>query len=140
MVYFGISPDKEKSILSNMRRLGVNEKDVVESFIRSSGRGGQKVNKSSSRVYLKHIPTGIEVKFQKERSQALNRFLAWQLLLQKIESRILERRAEEKRIAEKIRRKKRKAPRSVRLRILEEKKRHSEKKSYRKRPDLRKID
>ena len=68
-----------------METLGIHEKDIEEKFIRSSGRGGQKVNKTSTCVYLKHIPTGIEVKCMKERNQSLNRFLARRELVNRIE-------------------------------------------------------
>jgi protein subunit release factor B len=68
-----------------MEALGIKEEDIEERFIRSSGKGGQKVNKASTCVYLKHIPTGIEVKYMRERSQALNRFLARRELLMRIE-------------------------------------------------------
>ena len=80
-----VSSDKEKAIAARMMELGVAENDFEESFVRSSGPGGQKVNKSSSCVYLVHIPTGLAVKCQRERSQSLNRFLARRLLLDKIE-------------------------------------------------------
>jgi protein subunit release factor B len=81
----GVTPAKAKALLARMQRLGISGKDVMEKFVRSSGRGGQKVNKASTCVYLKHLPTGIEVKMQRERSQSLNRFLAWRLLTDKIE-------------------------------------------------------
>ena len=68
-----------------MEALGIHEKDIEEKFIRSSGRGGQKVNKTSTCVYLRHIPTGIEVKWMRERSQSLNRFLARRELVRRIE-------------------------------------------------------
>ena len=68
-----------------MEALGIREKDIEEKFVRSTGRGGQKVNKTSTCVYLRHIPTGIEVKWMRERSQSLNRFLARRELLSKIE-------------------------------------------------------
>jgi len=68
-----------------MEVLGIHEKDIEEKFIRSSGRGGQKVNKTSTCVYLKHVPTGIEVKWMKERNQSLNRFLARRELVKRIE-------------------------------------------------------
>jgi protein subunit release factor B len=68
-----------------MEALGVREEDIEEKFIRSSGSGGQKVNKTSTCVYLRHIPTGIEVKCMRERSQPLNRFLARRDLVEKIE-------------------------------------------------------
>lgn len=68
-----------------MEALGIYEKDIEEKFIRSSGSGGQKVNKTSTCVYLIHIPTGIEVKWMEERSQSLNRFLARRELVRKVE-------------------------------------------------------
>ena len=68
-----------------METLGIHEKDIEEKFIRSSGRGGQKVNKTSTCVYLKHVPTGIEVKWMRERNQSLNRFLARRELVKEIE-------------------------------------------------------
>lgn len=84
-----VNPNKEKSLQDLMARLGVREEDIEEKFIRSQGPGGMNVNKISSCVYLRHIPTGIEVKCQQERYQALNRFLARRLLLKKIEASIL---------------------------------------------------
>ncbi len=68
-----------------MACLGVREEDLKETFVRSSGPGGQKVNKTSSCVQLTHLPTGLSVKCQQERSQTLNRFLARRLLLDRIE-------------------------------------------------------
>jgi peptide chain release factor len=85
MYRLGVNSGKAKALLDKLHRLGILAKDVDEKFVRSSGRGGQKVNKTSSCVYLKHRPTGIEVKMQRERSQPLNRFLAWRLLAEKIE-------------------------------------------------------
>ena len=115
-------------------RLGVREEDIVEKFIRAQGAGGQNVNKVSTCVYLRHLPTGVEVKCQQERSQALNRFLARRILLKKIESRILGRVSEEQKRIEKIRRQKRKRSRRAKLKILEAKRRHSEKKTLRQSP------
>jgi len=68
-----------------MEELGIFEKDIDEKFVRSSGHGGQNVNKTSTCVYLKHVPTGIEVKCMKDRSQSINRFLARRELLKRIE-------------------------------------------------------
>ena len=82
-------PDKEKikDLERKMERLGICRKDIQEKFIKSSGRGGQKVNKSSTAVFLTHLPTKTCVKFGKYRSQHLNRFMALRLLVQEIEKK-----------------------------------------------------
>ena len=85
MSIFGVSEEKERWLRERMEALGICEKDVEEKFVHSSGSGGQKVNKASTCVYLKHVPTGIEVKCMKERSQALNRFLARRELVERIQ-------------------------------------------------------
>ena len=84
MIRFPVSEEKNNWLREKMEALGVREEDIEEKFIRSSGSGGQKVNKTSTCVYLRHIPTGIEVKCMKERSQPLNRFLARRELVEKI--------------------------------------------------------
>lgn len=131
---FSVSKDKEEALKLKMASLGIKETDLEEKFIRSSKKGGQKVNKTSSCVYLKHKPTGIEVKCQRERSQSLNRFLARRILVNKIESLILGRKSEEQRKREKIRRQKRKRSRRAKEKMLKYKKMRSEKKKLRKPP------
>lgn len=126
-----VSSDKAKSLADRMLTLGVAESDFEESFIRSSGPGGQKVNKSSSCVYLIHIPTGLSVKCQRERSQSLNRFLARRLLLDKIEKQQKGFIAQEKEILEKIRRQKRKRSKRAKEKILTAKHQQAEKKVLR---------
>lgn len=128
---FGVGQDKKKALDEKMSSLGVNTEDIIEKFIRSAGPGGQKVNKTSTCVYLKHVPTGIEVKCRRERSQALNRYIARKLLLKKIESHILGELSEERKRIEKIRRQKRKRSRRAKEKILEAKRRHSKKKNLR---------
>lgn len=114
-----------------MLDLGVAENDFAETFVRSSGPGGQKVNKSSTCVQLLHIPTGLSVKCQQERSQSLNRFLARRLLLDKIE-RVQKGFIEEERDkVEKIRRQKRKRSRRAKEKILSNKHHQAEKKILR---------
>lgn len=128
---FGVSPEKEKALSEKMLRLGIKEADIVEKFIRSAGPGGQNVNKTSTCVYLKHLPSGIEVKCQKERSQALNRFIGRGILAAKIEAAILGELAEQKRRIARMRRQKRRRSRRAKLKILEAKRRHSQKKLLR---------
>jgi protein subunit release factor B len=85
MSIFAVNEEKNRWLKERMEALGIHEEDIEEKFIRSSGKGGQKVNKTATCVYLKHIPTGIEVKFMRERSQSLNRFLARRELVKRIE-------------------------------------------------------
>lgn len=129
---FGISDSKEKDLADKMARLGIRESDVAEEFIRSSGKGGQNVNKVATCVYLKHRPTGLEVKCSRERSQALNRFIARRILVNKIEEMVLGRASEQRQKVEKIRRQKRKRSKRAKERILELKKRQGAKKEQRK--------
>ena len=131
MADYNVNLTKEHALKEKMARLGVRESDIVESFIRSSGPGGQNVNKVSTAVYLKHIPTGIEVKCGQERSQALNRFLARRILVNKIETMILGKASEERRKIEKIRRQKRKRSKRAKEKMLAAKKMHSDKKTFR---------
>ena len=86
MLTFAVSEEKNRWLQERMESLGIFEKDIEEKFVRSSGHGGQNVNKTSTCVYLKHIPTGMEVKCMKDRSQSVNRFLARRELIKKIES------------------------------------------------------
>ena len=132
---FGVSEKKQADLAKKMQRLGIEDKDLVEKFIRSSGAGGQNVNKVATCVYLKHVPSGIEVKVQQERSQALNRFLARRLLADKIEEKIAGRASAERRRREKIRRQKRKRSKRAKEKILAEKKRQSKKKRLREKPE-----
>lgn len=85
MGLFPVSEEKSRWLQERMKALEIYEREIEEKFIRSSGSGGQKVNKTATCVYLKHIPTGIEVKWMKERSQSLNRFLARRELVRRIE-------------------------------------------------------
>ena len=126
-----VSSEKERAIAARMMELGVTENDFEESFIRSSGPGGQKVNKSSSCVYLVHIPSGLAVKCQRERSQSLNRYLARKLLLDKIERVQKGFIAKEKEKLEKIRRQKRKRSKRAKEKILVSKHQQAEKKVLR---------
>ena len=130
----GVTKEKGEALKARMALFGIREADIEERFVRSSKKGGQKANKTSSRVYLKHRPTGIEVKCQDERSQATNRFLARRILIRKIESSILGRESEEEKRIEKIRRQKRRRSRRAKEKMLRDKKLHSEKKGFRRAP------
>src|SRR5271169_6756824 len=121
MGLFSVNPLKEQALRERMEVLEIHEEDIRESFVRSSGKGGQKVNKTSTCVYLKHLPTGIEVKYQKERSQALNRYLARALLVSKIEQLVKGAESEEIKRIEKIRRQKRKRSRRAKEKMLADK-------------------
>ena len=114
-----------------MRKFSIFENDIIESFISSGGPGGQHVNKTASCVYLKHIPTGIEVKCQSQRSQASNRIMARQILIKRIEELDRKMAQARRQAIEKLRRQKRRPSRAARLKRLEAKKRHSVKKKLR---------
>ncbi len=122
---------KEKILMDMMKNLQIHEKDIRESFIRSGGRGGQNVNKTSTCVYLKHLPTRIEIKCQKGRTQSINRYYARLSLCNKIESLIKGKKSQEQQRAEKIKRQKRKRSKRAKEKILKEKSLLSEKKKLR---------
>lgn len=112
----------------------IKKSDIIEKFIRSGGPGGQNVNKTATGVYLKHLPTGIEVKMTQERSQAVNRLLAWRRLEEKIAERLNQQKSERQRQIEKIRRQKRRRSRRSKEKTLKQKKLTSAKKALRKKP------
>ena len=85
---FGVSQDKERALEVRLQALHIHEEDLEETFIRSSGPGGQHVNKTSTCVRLLHRPTGLSVKVQESRSQGLNRFLARRLLADRVEQQL----------------------------------------------------
>lgn len=114
-----------------MRRLGVEERDLEERFIRSSGHGGQNVNKVATCVVLRHPASGLEVRCQRERSQALNRYLARRTLLERLEvQRLGWLSAEAWRIA-KLRRQKRRRSKRAKEKVLAAKRHQAEKKALR---------
>jgi len=116
-----ISLKKQRELEEFMRRLGVRDSEFEERFVRSGGPGGQHVNKVATCVVLRHRPSGLEVRCQRERSQGLNRFLARRILLQRLEAqRLGQRSAEAQRIA-KIRRQKRKRSKRAKEKLLRDK-------------------
>ncbi|MDP2915856.1 MAG: peptide chain release factor-like protein [Candidatus Aminicenantes bacterium] len=133
---FNVSLEKEAALRRKMEELGVREGDLIEKFVRSGGKGGQNVNKVATCVYLKHVPTGIEVKCQQERSQAMNRFLARRILTDKIETMVRGKESAEQQRIEKIRRQKRKRSKRAKEKMLADKHKRSETKQGRSfRPD-----
>ena len=131
MPLFPVSPEKQRQLEEKMRRLGLREDDLVEDFIRGSGAGGQKVNKTSVAVFLRHPPSGLEVRCQESRSQALNRFLARRLLVEKLAAKVLGEKTRTEQLREKIRRLKRRRLRRAKEKMLADKHHHSEKKQMR---------
>jgi peptide chain release factor len=128
---FNLSTAKEEILKKKMLSLGIKEQDIQERFILSSGKGGQNINKVSTAVYLKHRPSGIEVKCQSQRSQALNRFLARKRLADKIEEIVRGEQSEHKKKIAKIRRQKRKRSKRAKEKLLEYKRIRSKKKAFR---------
>ena len=126
-----VSQEKEAQLAQRMATLGVRAADVEESFVRSGGHGGQNVNKVSTCVMLVHRPTGVQVKCQETRQQGMNRFIAWHLLLDKIEAQRQAKIKAERDRVEKLRRQKRKRSKGAKERMLADKSRHSAKKSSR---------
>jgi len=117
-------PD-ETALQQRLRKMRVREEDLEESFIRGSGAGGQKINKTSSTVVLRHLPTGLEVRCQRERSQVMNRHWARVELCDRLEAARDEARLAEQNEREKSRRQNRPRPRGLKRRILEGKKQRS---------------
>lgn len=103
---FGVTPKKMAELETRMAALGLREQDLQEKFIHSSGPGGQRVNKTASCVYLKHVPTGLEVKMQRERQQRLNRYYARKRMCELLEEKTLGARSPAALKTEKVRKQK----------------------------------
>lgn len=129
-----ITSKKIEELDGRMKKLGVREDDLIEKFTRGSGKGGQKINKTSSCVYIRHIPTGISVKCQTDRSQSVNRFLARRILTDKIDLLRNKAASELKKKIYKLRKQKRKRSKRAKEKILRLKKIISRKKALRATP------
>lgn len=129
-----ISAEKLTDLGQRMTALGISENDLLEKFVRGSGAGGQKINKTNNCVFLKHLPTGVCIKCQMDRSREMNRFLARRELCDQLEA-IRDGRAFAKTQAiEKMRRQKRPRSKRSKQRSVADKRQLSQKKSLRRRP------
>jgi peptide chain release factor len=117
MSKFGVSPEKERALEARLRTLQIHEEDLEETFIRSSGPGGQHVNKTSTCVRLVHRLTGLSVKVQSSRSQGLNRFLARRLLADRLEQQLHGAESSHAQQRDKIRRQKQRRVRRAKRRL-----------------------
>lgn len=126
-----ITQEKWEQLYARMASLHIREEDLTESFIRGSGSGGQKINKTSSCVQLRHAPSGIEIKCQSSRLQSSNRFFARRDLCDKLEERKLGAQSKRQQEQEKIRRQKRRRSRRAQNKMLEGKHKQSDKKALR---------
>ncbi|MCX5633609.1 MAG: peptide chain release factor-like protein [Phycisphaerae bacterium] len=106
MINFGITQQKKQELEQRMRNCNLLENDIEETFVRSGGAGGQKVNKSSTCVHLKHIPSKLSVKVQKSRSQGLNRYYARKQMCELLENKLLGKESLKDKKIEKIRKQK----------------------------------
>lgn len=135
-----VSAKKINALLRRMKALGIKESDLTEKFILGSGRGGQKLNKTANCVYIKHEPSGIEVKVQQSRSREMNRFFARRELCDKLEAKIKGKKSKEERRRYKIRKQKKRRSRRAKKKMLEEKKKQGQKKDRRKKIDPKDVD
>jgi protein subunit release factor B len=133
---FPVSSEKQRALAARMEALGVREADLEEQFVRSGGHGGQNVNKVATCVVLRHVPSGILVRCQRERSQALNRFLARRELLDRLEARARGAVAAATAERERIRRRKRRRSRRAKEKMLAAKRVQAEKKAARRPPGV----
>ncbi len=131
MPQFNVTDSKGRQLVARMERLGIGEADLEERFIKGAGKGGQKINKTSSCVYLLHKPSSLEIKCQRFRSQSMNRFFARRELCDRLEEKEEGVKSARRQAQEKIRRQKRRRSRRQKERMLEKKHQQSEKKQRR---------
>ncbi len=129
-----ITPKKWLQLKKQMDAAGIFESDLDEKFIIGSGSGGQNLHKTASTVYLKHLPSGLEVKCQISRLRDENRFYARRRLFEKFTEKILQEESKRQQEIAKIRRQKRRRSRKAKQKMLDEKKQRSETKTLRKPP------
>lgn len=125
-----LSPD----ILEKAAKLKIDGEDIEEKFIRGSGAGGQKINRTANCVWLKHLPTGVEVKCQRHRERERNRTSGYKLLINKIEEIVLGKESEVAKKAFKVRKQKKRRSRRAKEKMMDEKSRRGAVKENRKPP------
>jgi protein subunit release factor B len=128
------TPEKISTLERRMVTLGIEPSDLLEKFVRGSGAGGQKINKTSNCVFLKHLPSGIAIKCQMERSREMNRFLARRELCDQMDAIANGKASAKSQAIEKLRRQKRQRSRRSKQRSVADKRKLSEKKALRKPP------
>lgn len=131
-----VSDAKEKDLLRRMAQLAVTEASLQEEFVRGGGPGGQKINKTSVAVILRHRPSNLTVRCQESRSQAMNRFLARRLLVERLAEKISGEKSARRKAIEKLRRQKRRRSRRAKEKMLTAKHHQATKKQLRRRPPL----
>jgi len=129
-----VSPEKQSALDQRMTALGISEAELVEKFVRGSGAGGQKINKTSNCVFLKHLPSGVAIKCQMDRSREMNRFLARRELCDQLEGIRDGKTTAKTQAIEKMRRQKRRRSRRSKQRSVADKRLLSQKKSLRRPP------
>jgi len=129
-----ISKDKWDKLTDRMAKLQINEADLVEKFILGSGKGGQKLHKTASTVYLKHLPSSLEIKCQYSRSRDDNRYFARDRLCDKLQEIISDEKTKEQQRIEKLKRQKKRRSRRSKQKMLDEKSKHGQLKGLRKKP------
>jgi protein subunit release factor B len=129
-----VSPEKIAALEQSMATLGIREEDLLEKFVRGSGSGGQKINKTSNCVFLKHLPTGVCIKCQIDRSREMNRFLARRELCDQLDAIRQGKAIAKTQAIEKLRRQKRPRSQRSKQRSIADKRAISQKKSLRRSP------
>ena len=129
-----VSPEKIAALEQSMASLGIREEDLLEKFVRGSGSGGQKINKTSNCVFLKHLPTGVCIKCQIDRSREMNRFLARRELCDQLDAIRQGKAVAKTQAIEKLRRQKRPRSQRSKQRSVADKRALSQKKSLRRSP------
>ena len=129
-----VSPEKIAALEQSMASLGIREEDLLEKFVRGSGSGGQKINKTSNCVFLKHLPTGVCIKCQIDRSREMNRFLARRELCDQLDAIRQGKAIAKTQAIEKLRRQKRPRSQRSKQRSVADKRALSQKKSLRHSP------